>query len=328
MVDITQATDTDIQQSVDAFSAALRARAVNLRTPRIERILLAVDHSNQGETAERLAAALARAHQARIILLYAYEGRRDAERESYLSARARALEAHGISLEPMEEPVRTEHGLRSFEQILETCAARGPELIIVPAPYLDDYTKLGDASVGANLDVLMRRAHVPLLVVRKPGVEPEACLANALLPITPYGPATAEAAAWMLTIVRSGANLRLLASVEHGEMQDVATQSLDLDLPGVDAEKLAGLRRPELAGLIAELQRRTAEAGLGCRLMVRGGDALETTRELANDAPGLLVLASCAQPFIELRNLALVRCSTNPVLIVGGGPAGTPQRMT
>lgn len=317
MVDITQATDTDIQQSVDAFSAALRARDVELRTPRLERILLAVDHSNQGETAERFAAALARAHRARVILLYAYEGRRDAAREDHLSARARALEAAGISLEPMEEPVRTEHGLRSFEQILETCAAKRPEMIVVPAPYLDDYTKLGEASVGANLDVLMGRSHVPLLVVRKPGVEPEACLRNALLPITPYVPATADAAAWMLKLVATGANVRLLASVEHGEMQDIAPEPLDLDLPQVDAEKLAGLRRPEIAGLIAQLQRRTAEANVGCRLIVRGGDALETTRELVNADEGLLVLASCTEPFIQLRNLALVRCSTNPVLIVG-----------
>lgn len=319
MVDITQATDTDIQQSVDAFSAALRARDVALPTPRMERILLAVDRSNQGETAERFAAALARTHGARVILLYAYEGRRDAEREDYLSARARALEAAGISLEPMEEPVRTEHGLRSFEQILETCVQKRPELIVVPAPYLDDYSKLGEASVGANLDVLMGRAQVPLLVVRRPGVDPDACLRNALLPITPYVPATVEAAAWMLKLVRSGANLRLLASVEHGEMHDVAPEPIDLDLPQVDAEKLAGLRRPEIAGLIAQLQRRTAEANLGCRLIVRGGDALETTRELANADEGLLVLASCAQPLIQLRNIALVRCSTNPVLIVGSG---------
>ena len=54
--------------------AALKSKATILPLPKLERILLAVDQSNQGETAERFAAAVAQSHNALVMLLYAYEG--------------------------------------------------------------------------------------------------------------------------------------------------------------------------------------------------------------------------------------------------------------
>ena len=48
MVDITQVEDIDIRSSVDAFEAALKSKATILPLPKLERILLAVDRSNQG----------------------------------------------------------------------------------------------------------------------------------------------------------------------------------------------------------------------------------------------------------------------------------------
>jgi hypothetical protein len=115
MIDITDATDQDIHENVEEFRSALKAQAPELWKPTIERILLAVDRSNQGETSERLAAVFARLNKARILLMYAYEGMRDTKHEAYLATRAQALTEAGIDLEPMEEPVRTEHGLQSFE---------------------------------------------------------------------------------------------------------------------------------------------------------------------------------------------------------------------
>lgn len=317
MVDITQATDADIRASVEAFSAALHARPVQIAAPTVRRILLAVDQSNQGEAAGHFAARLAVRCRARVVLLYAYEGGRDTAREQYLDARARALEDQGVTLEPLEAPVRSEHGLRSFEQILRTCETQSCDLVVVPAPYGDDYVKLGADSVGVNLDVLLSRSPVPLFVVRAPDVDPVACLQRALLPITAYSPAVAQAAGWMLGLVAADGEMRLLARVSAQEAGELGEAARDLDILEIDAEKLAGLRRPELAGLVAALQRQAAEAGLGCRLLVRAGEPLDTVEE-ANTEEGLLVLASSPQREAQVRTCTLVRGSRNPVLVVAG----------
>lgn len=317
MVDITQVDDIDIRSSVDAFEAALKSKATILPLPKLERILLAVDQSNQGETAERFAAAVAQSHNARVMLLYAYEGVRDAEREEYLSRRAAALSGLGVELEPLEEPVRTEHGKRSFEQILATCEKKRCDLIVVPAPYLDDYVKLGQESVGANLDMLLCRAATALLVVREPQAEPQRCLANLLLPIAPYEATTVQAAGWALKLMSQNGLLRVLAIAETAQAP-LDQEVQERNIIEMDTEKFAGLYRPELAGLVAALQRRAAETGLGCRLIVRGGEPVQAIADAANSADALLVLASSPDPrsVAQMRTAALVRVSRNPLLVV------------
>jgi hypothetical protein len=152
-----------------------------------------------------IASLVAQSHNARVVLLYAYEGVRDGGREEYLSRRAAALSGFGVELEPLEEPVRTEHGKRSFEQILATCEKKRCDLIVIPAPYLDDYVKLGQESVGAHLDMLPCRAASALLVVREPQADPQRCLANLLLPVAPYEATTVQAAGWALKLLSQNA---------------------------------------------------------------------------------------------------------------------------
>ena len=317
MVDITQVEDIDIRSSVDAFEAALKSKATILPLPKLERILLAVDQSNQGETAERFAAAVAQSHNARVMLLYAYEGVRDAGREEYLSRRAAALSGLRIELEPLEEPVRTEHGKRSFEQILASCEKKRCDLIVIPAPYLDDYVKLGQESVGANLDMLLCRAATALLVVREPQADPQRCLANLLLPVAPYEATAVKAAGWALKLMSQNGLLRVLAIAETARAQ-LDQQVQERNIIEMEAEKFAGLYRPELAGLVAALQRRAAETGIGCRLINGDGEPVQAIADAANNEDALLVLASSPDPrsLAQMRTAALVRVSRNPVLVV------------
>jgi nucleotide-binding universal stress UspA family protein len=316
MVDITQASDTEIAANVDAFAAALRSRTVTLPDVRLERILLAVDESNQGQTAENFAAELATRHAARVSLLYAYEGTRDNARERYLTDRAHALTRAGVTLQPLDAPVRTEHGKRSFEQLLETSRDARCDLVVLPAPYLDDYRRLGEESVGPTADVLISRSSIPLLIVRAPEAQPEACLSNALLPITPCHAATIAAGGWALKLLRGTAVLQLLAVAGHDEVLHAASEQGTIDVVELDAEKLAGLRNADVAGLVAELQRRTAELGIRCQVLVRAGDLLDTTIAVANDTERTLVLPRSGQRQSQVFTSGVLRCSRNPVLVV------------
>jgi nucleotide-binding universal stress UspA family protein len=317
MVDIIQATDRDIRESMQDFQAAFTAQEPDLRMPHISRILLAVDRSNQGRISERFASMLARMNGGRILLLYAYEGIRQAEREEYLAERARALTEEGVNLEPMEEPVRTEHGLRSFEQILHTSRDKNCDLIVMPAPYLDDYVKLGQESVGVNLDMLMSRANVPLFVVRDPQVDPEACLNTVFLLITPFSWATVLAAAWALHMVRKDGMLHCIAMAESAELK-TSGEIQDLDQAGMDVKTAAGLTRPEVAGLIGALQRQAAEASLKCRVSIRShADLIALTRSV-NEENRLLVFGSSTDSgsLTFQCTQSLIRASRNPVLLV------------
>ena len=106
--------------------------------------------------------------------------------------------------------------MRSFEQILASCENKRCDLIVIPAPYLDDYVKLGQESVGANLDMLLCRAATALLMVREPQADPQRCLANLLLPLAPYEATTVQAAGWALKLMSQTGLLRLLAIAETG----------------------------------------------------------------------------------------------------------------
>ena len=256
-------------------------------------------------------------NQARILLIYAYEGIRNTEREEYLAVRAQALIEAGIDLEPLDEPVRTEHGLRSFEQILQTSETKDCNLMVVPAPYLDDYVKLGHESVGVNLDILMSRANVPLLVVRDPQVDPEVCLETIYLLITPYSRATVNAASWALKIVKNDGILHCVAVLDPSELKK-SGEIHDLDIAEIDLEIATRLNHPKTAGLIGALQRQAAERALNCRVSVHSHAELVALTKNTNDGNRLFVISSSTDPesLVFQRSQALIRISRNPVFLV------------
>lgn len=317
MIDITDATNQDIHENVEEFRSALKAQAPELGKPTIKRILLAVDRSNQGETSERLAAVFARLNKARILLMYAYEGMRDSNHEAYLAARAQALTEAGIDLEPLEEPIRTAHGLRSFEQILQTSKYKNCDLIVVPAPYLDDYSKLGHESVGVNLDMLMCRADVPLFVVRDPQIDSEKCLETVYLLITPPSPATVNAAAWALKFVKNDGILHCIALADTIELNE-SNEIRDFDIAEIDLKIAAGLTHPKTAGLIGALQRQATEMSLNCRVSVHTQADLVALMKDTNADSRLFVLGSSTNPesLDFQRTQTLIRASCYPVLFV------------
>lgn len=323
MIDITNASDEEIGDTVEAFAAAVGSQAVELEEVSLERVLLAVDASNQGGAAEGFAKALALRHGARVLLLYAYEGARDAQRERYLTERAEALAQAGVELEPVPAPVHSEHGLRSFEQILQTCEQARCDLIVLPAPYLDDYDKLGEHSIGATLDVLICRSRTPLLVVRAPDSQPAKALSDALLPIVPCDALTTRAASWLLRIVLEDGSVELL-TVGARERREAVADSAAPQLAGRAEGEIAATAPQEAAGLIAAVQRRAAQIGLRCRVSSVAGDRLEKTIEAAARCERVVVLAVPAHPGARAFALSVVRYSRNPVLIVGEPAARDP----
>lgn len=313
-MDLTNADQNDVSESVHAFEAAVSATKTALRIPKIERILVAIDGSNQDDTTVGIAAGIARTHGASMHVVYAPES--DAQpHDDLLDDRVGALSESGVTA----HAIRTDHTRRSFDQILDAADQTHVHLIVVDAPYLDDYESLGKASIGTNLQMLMTKASVPLLVVREPIEEPTECLSHVLLGITLHRIENAPAAEWAMALLKGGDELRILAVVDR---EAVGSMSLDpgeeLDLVDADPEFIAGLRGPSIAGLIAAIQRNASEQSLGCRVSVRTGEVVPTMSDFANHITRIVVAACPRDPAHAAyqRVEGLIRASKNPVLVV------------
>lgn len=315
-MDVTHADDSDLNESVSWFEAALAAQEPQLDEPRLERILMVLDGSNQDGTVEGLSTWLARRDDATVVPMDAYAGPLDETRELHLADRAAALIDAGVSVRPLEQRPDSAEDSPPHEQILERCATDRCHLIVICAPYGDEFTVLGSESVGSTLDVLMSRATVPLLVVREPKSDPQRCLQSVLLPLMSESRELIDAAGWALRIVHGDGSVRMLAVVDQQSIESAADILRDHD--EVDDRLLSGLQRPAVAGLIAAMHRRAQDLGSGSRVSVRSGEVVAETAALANADEGLVV-TTCPRDAASVafqRVQGLLRASRNPVLVV------------
>ncbi len=276
---MNEASDQDLDDSMDRFEAASEARPITLPSIELRRILLAPDGSNQDPLAHSLA-------------------------------------------ERFDAPVQTANLAEDtppYRQILEQCRMAEADLLIVPAPFREDFEELGASSIGTNLDLLLHHRETPILVVRDPDRDPEALLREIVIPLSLVAADDIRAAAWAFRLLAPGGRIRLLAVVDTGRMirnQKITEKSLELE--DLDASDLAGLDQPEMAGLVAAVQRHAAETDYGCRVSIRVGPSVQAAAEFANDFP-CLVVATCL-PDPETTGAqdvhALARLSRNPVLVV------------
>jgi nucleotide-binding universal stress UspA family protein len=246
-MDMTDAEDRSLEESIGSFEAALHAIEPEIHTPPLERMLVVLDGSNQDDTVVGLAKTLAERTGARCTVAACHGGPEQADLE-------RNVRDAADSIPNAVAAPRTEEGSarKPFEQILTLARKDQCQLILLCAPYGEDFEALGAASVGSNLDLLMARAEVPLLVIREPKADPAQCLQHLLVPITPYDPELVDAASWALRLAAPKADIRLLAVVDK-ELLNAAGGVLknQRDFDELDERQLAGLNRPKAAGLIA-----------------------------------------------------------------------------
>ncbi len=299
--------ENKLRTHIAAFESALAAREPDITELPLKRLLLALDGSNQDATALALTIHLARRTDATVLPLCAWETTA-AERADYLAARFTELRQAGVAVAEVGSGAdcRPPHA-----QILDACAAAQCDLLVIPAPFREDFAALGHESVGSQLDILLCRAPGPLLVVREPRPVADSALANILLPLTPSLPANADAAAWAIRLAEEDGTIRLLAIFDRQPEGMPATTT--------QTGAGTGSANPETAGLIAAVQRRAADRGLGCRVDVQQGEEVETIVTAGNAEELLVILPCCprnpaGRTFQRVQ--AIIRLSRNPVLMV------------
>ncbi|MBK4723298.1 universal stress protein [Azospirillum sp. YIM DDC1] len=314
---MTDFSNLDLDATINQFEAAASAQRMEVPGLTVRRMLLALDGSNQDRAVLELGRAVATRLGCAVLVTYAYEqSTPDSEKDRYLAEHAMALGRAG-RIEAAH--ARAPGGGRAFRQILDLSKAHGCDLSMFPSPYLEDFQDVGGSSVGTTTDVLVHRRSNPLLVVRKPAENVRDRLERVVLPLNLLSERGAEAAAWALGLTPSDGTIHLLAVVDE-EMLDAVRHLVGQSFRAaeVDEASLAGLGRPDVAGLVAVIQRRASEANVDCRVTVRHGPLIQTVAAFANGEPGLLVVGcgdDCAASDYQ-RTLGLLRESRNPVLMV------------
>ena len=306
--------DGELSASMHDFEAALTARSVTLELPPLDTILAVIDGSNQSAMVTGLAAAIAERSGAELHLAHVYPGPDDPARERFLAEQAERLGAGGVRARIVS---RTPDERAPHEQITALAADLKADLLAVPAPYLEAFEELGSDSVGVTLDKLMTQSR-PLLVVREPREEPGESLGPILLPITVHLQENPLAAAWALRIIGEGGTVRLVSVVGDEVLEAAADLLGEHDAGELDLDHLAGLDRPETAGLVAEMHRQAQRRGLGCRVSVRHGDLVAEVMALAEEGQRLIVTGCDTDPASSSyrRVQAIVRRAKDPVLVV------------
>lgn len=193
---------SDLNDYMGAFEGALSERPP-VSKPEIASILLAVDGSNQDDTAIGLVAAFAERLQAKVHVTAG-------------ALRGLGPDEHALA-ERTAERLRTEHSLQAMplmvdgktpaKQLLAAAAAESVGLVVMPAPYLQDLEDLADESLSSPVDVLLAEAKAAILLVREPQPQPAVCLNRLVLPLKRI--ASPAAAGWMLALAERGAVMEM-----------------------------------------------------------------------------------------------------------------------
>jgi hypothetical protein len=313
---MNETEDRDVQETMAAFEAAVSAEHIDLTYPGIERILLALDGSNQDGTTEELALLLARRHQAALHLVYGYGGAAEAAKDGYLRDRITALQETGLDVQPAD----TGDAGAPWEKILSASRNHQSDLVVVDAPYLEDFVELGTASIGTNLDILVHRSTTPLLIARAPRSTEAAghLFRRLVLPAARTAAENAAAASWAFQLVEEGGTLDVLLIAETANLEAVAHLLADVDIGNLDEETLLALENKEQAGLIAAIQRRAAHTDIRCKVHTHTGEVLGAVNTFTAGHACIAVLGRPERRDSEdfQKIVALIRASMNPVLVI------------
>lgn len=298
-----------VAEYLEAFEEAIH-EPVELQEPTLTTILLALDRSNQDEQVIRLGSELARRHGADLVLTIGLRDERREEGMKYLAEVSARLSQEGL-----RSKAEWGAGAESFEKILSVIQSSRSNLVILPAPYLRDMESLGEDSVGTNLDVLLVRSPVPLLVARHPDVDALQALRSVFLAVFDGSELSRSAAEWALLLAKGG-RLSVLGLVEE-EVVERMEEALEPEAPS--EEVLSRRLAREMVPLISGVLRRCDEMDISCEGEYVTGDVVRTILRSAR-RPSLIVLRGYEVRDGPAEKVAreVIPRSRFPVLVVRG----------
>lgn len=306
--------DDDLHETMSRFKAAAQAQPIEL--PNVEppgRILVAFDQSNQDSAVADVARELCLRFDATAVLTLANPGLNVDTYRQHLEGMKAKLPGVNCEIAPQqddEDPA---------DAILDAKRAAGAKLLVMDAPYLEDFSRLGRDSVGSTAERVLAKASVPILFVR----EPREGLANSLSrPLVKLHVRQAEAAQALATTFRLGGNaaqFRVLFVVDAAAMAEAAALlGHEVDPARLTDDALLADAQAAAGSLVAAAQRWATENKAALKVDFKIGSDPDVTAREANDGNHLLVLPCPADRNTAAygRALTVLRLSSAPVLMV------------
>jgi manganese transport protein len=143
-----------------------------LRSAAYSRILVPLDHSDSDQESINNALALARMHDAKIVLLHVEEGVTSqmfgslastaeiTEGQAYLASIEKALRAQGVGVE-----VVVRHGNSPAHEIVEAVHDLAPDLLVMTS---HGHSGIKDLIFGTTINAVRHKIKVPMMIVSKP----------------------------------------------------------------------------------------------------------------------------------------------------------------
>jgi hypothetical protein len=272
----------NLLEDLGMFEAATNAPSTVLPAIDVKSILLALDQSNQDDSARFLAGRL-----------------------------GTLLGASVVEQAALRTAADVEVALR------ETQAS----LLVLPVPFGADIGALREDSLGDVVDRLLVGAGVPILAVRHPldGDTLGTALKRIVVPLSPSESRTATAMAWACRLLQTGGELHALEIADREVLAEA--NLLRENLQGAGATSQASIERVMMrrfAGLMAVVQRTSNEFGFGASVGYTSGRFVTNTLEAIGQSPGVAIVPGSD----DRRSNSYHRCadlilgSTYPVFVV------------
>jgi hypothetical protein len=207
---------------------------------------------------------------------------------------------------PAPVPHRPDHPLTAEDahaSILRVARETHADVVVLTTPFLADYADLGHDSLGATVDVLAERMHLPMLCARDParGDVP----AQVVLFVEDADERALRAAGWALRLGRDDLRVVVAASAAEREgWQHLAGQRFALDDEAVREALALGT-----APLVGAVNREAQALGLEPRVRVAVEPLVDVVHD-KNERPAIFVV-----PYGPLWREVLLH-ARNPVLVV------------
>jgi nucleotide-binding universal stress UspA family protein len=306
----------DIEKKIEMFRKAIVPERIEFKQAKIEKILLAVDiHSyafESNKSAVLLTSYLARRFKAKVYVVCVATTTEEIKKsDSTVFKAVELLDSQGIIVEGS-----CDEGYPS-ENILRLADREKPSVIIIPTPYAEKSEKPSIESLGTTVDIVLKRAPCPTILVKATVQKPENIMKVILLPINSVEEYTA--AEWALTLVDYDSKIVLLNVVDKSSVKNTKEIAEELLEAKLDEDSIEGLIRKNVDILMGSISRRGHEESIRIERKFRSGDMTSVTlEEIQKEKSTILILSTKPETGntigSKVENIA--RLSSVPVLIV------------
>jgi nucleotide-binding universal stress UspA family protein len=303
-----------VDEKIKIFERAIVTERIKLKPPNIKRIFLAIDsHSDASEISEnaiRITLNFAIKYIAEVyIACIAPTEKELRESEKLVNETVKLFESKNISVIGS-----CSIGYPS-EHILELSDDFDPSLIVLPIPYGERAETFDIESLGATVDLVIRKSPFPILLVRKPKFKPSEIAKNMLLVVNKIE--NVKAPEFALRMGERGSKIKLLSITEKETVEKVQ-DLVQTTRSEFGKEILENIHKNEIQPLIHEILNEAKIRGIDVKRVHLVGNRVKLTLEEAEKKHTMILLSASLidqQIFVtEVENVA--RFSKIPILIL------------